>query len=329
MLAICVVVAAGAVAVISNKGVTQEYFPIKGKAAPASALQDKNSRVAASANRNNKWRTNDHSLAQDWQLKFVHANDRFEFVAEASRAALAGDGRAAIYVAKAIQDCSYAIQLAKKGLDPAAPATKDSAALDTTPAWVVELQNRRNARCLRLAKEDPFAALPADGGDYYSARRWFDVALKANDPIAIGGSGSEDLYKAVQEKSPVAQQSLLDAAQSAFDQAIWSGDPTALFQVGKTLSEGHFSNDQDRAFAISLAACSLGYDCTSANPENDFSDCQYNGMCPTGSDYGSLLQHDLGADRYAKIYALAEQFKIALTAGDTGTVDLFSKAAIR
>jgi hypothetical protein len=50
------------------------------------------------------------------------------------------------------------------------------------------------------------------------------------------------------------------------DSAVASGNPDALFQAGTILSNG-YGIDALQGFALSIAACDLGYDCSAeTNP---------------------------------------------------------------
>jgi hypothetical protein len=104
--------------------------------------------------------------------------------------------------------------------------------------------------------------------------------------------------------------------------AISGKDPGALFQVGQLLSDGHASSDPLQGFAVSIAACDLGYDCTANNTEL-FGDCAAQGACPPGINYSDVIKKVAGDTGYAQAYALAQQLEDAMNRGDAIAVQQF------
>lgn len=114
----------------------------------------------------------------------------------------------------------------------------------------------------------------------------------------------------------------LDSAQQSINSAIASRDPTALFQVGQLLSDGHASSDPLQGFALSIAACNLGYDCSANNAEL-FHGCATEGQCPPGMSYADIIRKAAGDEGYAQAYARAQQIQDAMARDDTNALQQF------
>jgi hypothetical protein len=255
-------------------------------------------------------KTTDQAVTTDsWYKLYVSAPDRFAFVQQAAKAALGGDGRAAVYVGDAVYDCMYLSHQAKHGVDIVAEHQEQLAKVPQDPSLAVVvggLEKEHFDRCEKFATGDAFAGLPPREGGYEHPRMWWDMAVKSGDPGALARDANEQL----------ANGKLSDAqAQEAVNKAVMSQDPMALFWTGFTLSNGQYSTNTDHGTALALAACDLGYDCSWNNPAiNGASACKFNlnDACHGYTDWPSFTAAKLGADRYATVYAEAQELKTYL-----------------
>jgi hypothetical protein len=71
-----------------------------------------------------------------------------------------------------------------------------------------------------------------------------------------------------------------------------------------------------------IAACNLGYDCTTNN-EFAFGACSAANACQQGETYTDKIRNTLGDADYAKAYSRAQQLQDALARGDTSAVQQF------
>jgi len=147
-------------------------------------------------------------------------------------------------------------------------------------------------------------------------------AAADNDPIAQSLQAGTAISNTFLEKSSDANAKSMESAQLAINNAVASKDPTALFQVGRLLSDGHASNDPLQGFAVSIAACDLGYDCTANNPDIG-NGCVAQGTCPPGMNYSDVIKKVVGVDGYTQAYALAQQLEGAMARNDSNAVRQF------
>jgi hypothetical protein len=103
-----------------------------------------------------------------------------------------------------------------------------------------------------------------------------------------------------------------------------SRDPAALFQVGRLLSDGNASSDPLQGFALSIAACNMGYDC-STNNSDIFHGCATQGQCPLGATYADTIKKLVGEEGYAQAYARAQQIQDAMARDDINALHQFGQ----
>jgi hypothetical protein len=167
-------------------------------------------------------------------------------------------------------------------------------------------------------------ALDGDGkaaleiGDVESMRFWNDLAYQENNPVAMTqhAAGQSGII------TGTADNSKIEIAQSDIDKAAASGDPEALFLVGGLLADGRVGKDPLNGFAVMIAACNLGYDCTTNN-EFAFGACAAANMCAQGEIYTDKIRETIGEADFARAYSRAQQFQDALARGDTSAVQQF------
>lgn len=266
--------------------------------------------------------------AANWDEEFRTSKDYFSLIAKAAKAALNGDGRAAYYVSMKELECLFLAQQYGTAANPEETFNQAMAARTTQfPPEMLERKREQFRACAGFYKagdakgNDVFANLPPQEGGYRSNRYWMALAYQYGDPLAqidhagasIGGPLTPN-------------HAAMPSAQADINQAIGSGDPEAIYRAGILISNGLYV-ETFQGYALMLAACDLGYDCTAKNPQGyfPFGDCAAMGMCQAGSTVSDWIAENIGAEGYAKAYARAQQIKDALTQGDTRALQQFAK----
>jgi hypothetical protein len=242
------------------------------------------------------------------------ANNDFEFVADSAKKALDGDGKAARRIGDVLLKCvPTKIQYCDKP-DPQAALESDLAG-QKSPEWIKDRMRTKFLECRDFIRGNPFTGLPDRTGGYESIRFWLDVAYQENDPVALTqhAAGQPGLI------TGTANSSSIQAAQSDINRSAATGDPEALFRTGLLLSDGRVGQDPLDGFAAMIAACNLGYDCTTNN-EFAFGACAAADACPQGEIYTDKIRNTIGDANYAKAYGRAQQLQDALAKGDTSAV---------
>jgi hypothetical protein len=260
----------------------------------------------------------------DWVRKFRASDDYLQFVKGALPAALKGDGRASWYIAEALRACARVSRSYHGSADPEAQLQQELATRTAGPQWVRDLVTLRTRRCLGLAREDPFAAMPAREGGYTDSY-WYDQALADGEPLAEEYEVAKAIAYAVTggELSDAQKTEKLASAESNLRLVVESGDPDALYRAGEFLMTFGYLSDPLNGPALALAACDLGSDCSANNPESYLFYCRLSAACPADYGYADLLQQNLGAEEFGQIYARAQEIKQALEAGDSDAVMKF------
>jgi hypothetical protein len=265
----------------------------------------------------------------DWNKEFKSSSDYFPLIAKAGKAALNGDGRAAHYVSLRLGDCLLMARMYGSAVDPKATLEQEIAArIGQSPPEFADMERRQLEACAGFYKvndvngNDVFEDLPKREGGYRSKQFWRDLAYQNNDPVAEADHAALSMTNATSPKPDE-----IKIAQVDVNNAIVSGDPEAIYRAGTFITSGPHS-DQIQGFALSLAACDLGYDCTAQNSTNTdfpFGACVSMGTCSPGETFSDWVTKNIGADGYAKAYARAQQIKAALAQGDTSALQQFAQ----
>ncbi len=259
----------------------------------------------------------------DWAALFRSSRDYFAFVQRAAPAALRGDGTAALYVAEAVRPCENVVILVGGSTDPEEALQNWLTSHPYYPESDVAKLQHNFRLCNGFLHGNAFSMLPPRRSGYISYSYWLNIAYEDHNPVA-------EVFHVASELPPIgstegAQSDPgLAQAQKLLVTAVSSGDPEAIFRAGNVLLGGTRTN-RIRAFAIALAGCDLGYDCSADNPSNDFifGGCAQTGNCPPGEDFANFAAKSIGSSGYAKAYALAQQLEYAISQGDTATVARF------
>lgn len=254
----------------------------------------------------------------NWDEEARTSVDHFKFIQSASKAGLAGDGRAAYHVAQMLMPCLLDARLYGNAANPEIEFDVVMATAAITPQ-LTEQKRSELRNCAGFMKgEDVFANLPTREGGYKSYKFWLDLAYRAGDPVAQTEHAALAIGNVV---SP--NPGSIRIAQMDINNAIASGDPEAIFRVGFFISNG-LSVDRIQGYAISLAACDLGYDCSASNASLVFGYCVAMSTCPEGTLFSDYVVKDIGPDGYAQAYNRAQQIEQALAENDIHALQQFA-----
>jgi hypothetical protein len=286
------------------------------------AIQTKSANQATSAMASKQATKEQLGKSVDWAKKYYGAVDYFEFVSNAAKSAVDGDGRAALYISQALNKClGQNIEYAKSS-NPEADFNAKVAAQPNLPQWVLDKERKDFQACAGFLKGDAFANLPERPGGYLSASYWMTQAYNDGDPLALAFHAGSDLTTA----SLNANVPLSSSAQTDIENAVASRDPGAIFQVGQILAGGRYSNSPLQGFALAIAACDLGYDCSANNPAlATYLGCGELGTCPPGFTYADVIKKAVGNDGYTDAYSRAQEIENALANGDRIALGPFVK----
>jgi hypothetical protein len=241
--------------------------------------------------------------------------DRFVFVKESAKKALDGDGKAARLISSALTECLVIQSLYGEASDPQMAFLVDEGSKKNLPQWAALRDEVRFRSCKRFFKEDPFEGLPAREGGYNSPRYWSNLAYRYKDPVALVQHVAAQMIGSSAKHDAATYQTL----QNDLDSAVESGDLEALFRIGMILTNGSTGDDTVRASAVSLAACNMGYDCSSKN-EIAFGPCLAAGSCQEGDIFPDRIRQLIGEEKYARAYALSQQLQTDISQNDTAAI---------
>src|SRR6185312_14873841 len=184
-----------------------------------------------------------------------------------------------------------------------------------TPA-AKEQEAIRFKRCEGFSTGNAFASLPPRKGGY-PKEYWLDRATQSGDGLAEVQALSVDLS---QMGAPDDANAKLKASMETHEaRALSSGDPAALMMLGTVLGNPSPLQDTDAAFALQVAACETGFDCSFSNPHFGYCLPDQDNCYKTGT-YEGMLRQGYGAAGYARLYAKAQDIEDLLQRGEAGIV---------
>lgn len=260
--------------------------------------------------------------AMDWTRQYNTASDYFSFVKGAAASAAAGDGRAALYIGRALNKCLGLVREYAQSDNPEADFERKLVSQPALPSWVLDKQRKDFNSCAGFIKGDAFADLPQRTGGYSSSAYWMTQAYDDGDPLALAMHAGRELTGLTAD----ANFAVSDSVQADMETAVASGDPAAIFQVSQILTSGLDGSATRRGFALAIAACELGYDCSANNPDlAPYLGCAQNGLCASGLIYSDVIKKSLGEAGYAEAYGQAKNIESALASRDIGALDSYVK----
>ena len=249
-------------------------------------------------------------------------SDFYKVVSDNARAALDGNGRAALHVYQALKVCQLVVALYGKTSDPKNAFDTHWANTPNAPPWVIDKSREEFQACSGFFSGNPFVELPDQSSDYDSSGYWLKLAYEDGDPVAQSIMAGANLARSTMEKVAERRDEAFDSAQSDINQAAITGDPEALFHIGSQISNG-YGVDPIEGFAVSLAACQLGYDCSAKNNEAIFGSCVDAGGCAPGINFTDIVVQSIGSNGYVAADRRAQELISALSIGDAATIQQF------
>lgn len=253
----------------------------------------------------------------EWDKSFEDSTDYFAFVSSAALSAYKGDSRAQYRIWEALRFCHSELGVLKvlSGGD-VHKALRERLDNPYMPQAAKEQETIRFKRCEGFLAGNAFASLPPRKGGY-PKEYWLDKATQSGDALAQVQAVSADLS----EMGEFAAQNpnLENSMQTSEARALSSRDPVALMTLGAVLANPSPLRDTDAAFALQVAACETGFDCSFSNPHFGFCLPGQDDCYKTGT-YEGMLQQGYGAAGYAKVYAEAQDIEDLLQRGEAGTV---------
>jgi len=259
--------------------------------------------------------------APQWSQKLAQSDDLGLFVRDASIAAEKGDPDAAWLVAETIRKCGLVVSSIRKGGDEQAYLALVTSKF-TTPQQTAEFSTTFR-RCQALATDPAFADWDQQAGGKMLAKYWETLARNLNSPMAQADAVIQQASSLTFRTSPEETAKTAEQLRNSARQVIKSRDPEALFTLGMRLANADMSKDPTYGFALALAACDLGYDCSGHNGRNPWAACDSTATCTPDRTFRDLAEEMLSAEQYAATHALAEEYKDALGRGMFGDLDKF------
>jgi hypothetical protein len=256
------------------------------------------------------------AVNSDRLAKTADDNDLFNFVATSGAKALNGDGTAALQISKILQKCLVIKKVYGDTKDPDAEL-ENQWATKNVPSWVVDRARTDLQACKAFIHGDAFANLPNRVGGYESMRFWSDLAYQEKSPVAIVSHAASAVVTdfASNNTDPSKRQTI----QMEINNAAITGNPEALFRIGLLLSDGRVGVDALEGYSVMIAACDLGYDCTTNN-ELAFGACVSAGTCQQGEIYSDVIKKTVGEGGYDQAASRAQQLEDAISRGDSSAV---------
>jgi hypothetical protein len=189
------------------------------------------------------------------------------------------------------------------------------------PQWMLDRAQADFRSCAGFIHGDAFAGLPERVGGYDSSRFWLDLAYQDNDPIAQAEHAGSESVTMLGTSNNI-DTARVQSMQTDINNAAATGDPEALARIGLLLLDSRVGADPLEGFAVIMAACDLGYDCT-ANNEHLFAACVPARTCEAGEVYSDVVRKTVGENSYAQVFGIAQQLEAALSRGDTSAVQEF------
>lgn len=183
-------------------------------------------------------------------------------------------------------------------------------------------------KCLRYLRGDAFSALPPKPGGYEDWRFWLNIAYESAYPPALTLHAWDAMPSTASTAS--AATSVRVQVQGDVQKVLLSGHPAAIFDLGLVFELDTTDAPSTKGLVVRLAACELGYDCTSNNPAlDDFFGCVQRGTCPVVYDFQDLLRQVITPSEYAAMYAQARELAEAVQRGDESALQTFSRLGFK
>ena len=252
---------------------------------------------------------------RNWLREFHESADHFSLAQDLAGAASGGDARAEYTLGQLLLKC----ESHRRSLLPYAEGSvRQRVEAYLASEGVRSTENARQRfrtealRCERLFSQNPFEQtdLPKAAFDF---RYWAERALASGDPLATMNRAIR--FVVSRGSDAESDRTFRESLVADLRTAIFSRDAAALFAVAGVLSHPSITDSPESGFAWYIAACESGHDCSNSNPDLGLG-CIDSGTCEAGQTYLDVLQRDLGAAKYAEIYANAQDIQYKVRSND-------------
>jgi hypothetical protein len=182
------------------------------------------------------------------------------------------------------------------------------------PAYAAHVEHIYD-QCAPLASAPEFRDWSTAAGGKWGVRYWRELALKFGNPATRAEVLVEDLLRA-QEGDTQQRAAAQTRARAQVSEVLRSGDPEAWYRIGMRLGNSDMSRDVTVGYAVALAACDLGYDCSGNNERNDWYACRWQAGCTETMNLDERLKLMLSAAQYARAYAHYQEISLLLRSRD-------------
>jgi hypothetical protein len=253
-------------------------------------------------------------IDRGWLRRFNESNDDFALAQEMVVAAVDGDARAEYLLGKLLLRCEVWKRTLAQYEGSATDRIERYVAAMKSPDYYRHKSRDEAMRCAKLFSASPFEGygLPNEALDF---KYWSNRAIESKDPVAVMERSVLSM-PGDRSNDPLTKRSFRDGLFADVRVAVASGNPEALFMVGGLFMNPHLVANPEHGYAWVVAACELGYDCADSNPGRGGAGCVEAGVCVEGHGMLDVLQRDLGAAKYAAIYANAQDIQYKIKTGD-------------
>lgn len=243
----------------------------------------------------------------EWRDRFRGSSDHAAFVRDALPAALHGDAEAQYCIFAALRGCAPVLPLyaesAELGDVIVRPGFTESSRRHLSRLWTL-CEGFRTGDPLAGAVGPPDPRLPAT---------WLARAAANGHVLAQ----AVDLWSDTSVSEARRRAAAIELARGV-DRVR---DPWAMLYLGAVVA-GLGPDSLQIGAAMMLAACDLGAPCAEGDTESVIQTCQEvdDPSCIPGGTVADVLQREVGAERFARIYALAVELRGSMSAGEAGVL---------
>ncbi len=327
-LSVCVVVAAALIAAVfiaqgTRRATTSEPLVSDGgDAPPATPVSTDKSRdppnpavIAALPVSPNAKRTR-----AQWYEDTHHSTDIAQTVRDAAAAAEAGDDGAARAMTDIMLRCALPLRSIRSG------ATREAFIANygkSNSAYAAHLQ-RVYDECAPLATAAGFENWETVAGGKWGVQYWRQLSLELGNPATEAEVLAEDLMQ-VTSGTPEQREKAQTQAQAFVKDILQKADGESWYRLGMRLGNNDLSSDISTGFALALAACEIGYDCSGDNERNDWYACRWQPGCTETMDLNERIKSMTSPELYAKSYGKSQQLVEMIKRGAWDEVQAFVK----
>lgn len=256
-----------------------------------------------------------------WYEDTHRSTDIAKAVRDAAAAAEAGDDGAARAMTYIMLRCALPLRSIRSG------GTREAYIAGygkSNSAYAAHLQ-RIYDQCAPLATAAGFEGWENVPGGKWGVKYWRDLSLELGNPATEAEVLAEDLMQAAASGTPEQRTKAQQKAHTFLKDILQKADGESWYVLGMRLGNSDLSSDISTGFALALAACEIGYDCSGDNERNDWYACRWLAGCTETIDLNEHIRAMTGPELYAKSYARSQQLVEMIQRGAWNEVEDFVK----